>query len=161
MKNLQRVIYEVIYEALADTYLMGTCDAAVNAVALSPFLAFASAWSCWGCFALGLGWILASLQVYLRDTAQVLTVILTFWFWLTPIFIAEKQFPARVRFLLAGNPLAYLVRGDVSGGRALLPAHEAGLCGRTVGCGVGGNTPTSEKRYHSAIPVHYITPIKA
>jgi lipopolysaccharide transport system permease protein len=70
-----------------------------------------------------LGWILASLHVYLRDTAQVLTVILTFWFWLTPrwcpnllrtlptpIFITEQQFPPRLRFLLAGNPLAYLVR---------------------------------------------------
>ena len=63
-----------------------------------------------GLFAVGLGWILASLQVYLRDTAQVLTVILTFWFWLTPIFITEQQFPARLRFLLAGNPLAYMVR---------------------------------------------------
>jgi ABC-type polysaccharide/polyol phosphate export permease len=63
-----------------------------------------------GMFAVGFGWILASLQVYLRDTAQVLTVILTFWFWLTPIFIAEQQFPARVRILLAGNPLAYVVR---------------------------------------------------
>ncbi len=63
-----------------------------------------------GMFAIGCGWILSSLQVYLRDTAQVLTVILTFWFWLTPIFIAEKQFPARLRFLLNGNPLAYLVR---------------------------------------------------
>jgi ABC-type polysaccharide/polyol phosphate export permease len=63
-----------------------------------------------GMFAVGLGWILASLQVYLRDTAQVLTVILTFWFWLTPIFITERQCPARLRFLLAGNPLAYLVR---------------------------------------------------
>jgi len=63
-----------------------------------------------GMFAVGFGWILASLQVYLRDTAQVLTVILTFWFWLTPIFITEQQFPARLRFLLAGNPLAYLVR---------------------------------------------------
>jgi ABC-type polysaccharide/polyol phosphate export permease len=63
-----------------------------------------------GMFAVGFGWILASLQVYLRDTAQVLVVILTFWFWLTPIFITEQQFPARLRFLLAGNPLAYLVR---------------------------------------------------
>ena len=63
-----------------------------------------------GLFAVGFGWILASLQVYLRDTAQVLTVILTFWFWLTPIFITEQQFPAQLRFLLAGNPLAYLVR---------------------------------------------------
>lgn len=64
-----------------------------------------------GMFAVGLGWILASLQVYLRDTSQILTVILTFWFWLTPIFITERHFPARVHFLLAGNPLAYMVRG--------------------------------------------------
>jgi lipopolysaccharide transport system permease protein len=63
-----------------------------------------------GMFAVGCGWILASLQVYLRDTAQVLSVILTFWFWLTPILITEKQFPPRVRFLLAANPLAYMVR---------------------------------------------------
>jgi homopolymeric O-antigen transport system permease protein len=63
-----------------------------------------------GMFSIGCGWVLASLQVYLRDTAQVLTVILTFWFWLTPIFITEKQFPAAARFLLAGNPLAYMVR---------------------------------------------------
>ena len=63
-----------------------------------------------GLFAIGLGWIVASLQVYLRDTAQLLTVVLTFWFWLTPIFIIEDQFPAKLRFLIAGNPVAYIVR---------------------------------------------------
>lgn len=63
-----------------------------------------------GLFAVGIGWIAASLQVYLRDTAQVLTVALTFWFWLTPIFITENQFPARLRFLIAANPLAYVVK---------------------------------------------------
>ena len=63
-----------------------------------------------GMFAVGLGWIVASLQVYLRDTAQVLSVVLTFWFWLTPIFITEDQFPPNLRFLIAGNPVAYVVR---------------------------------------------------
>ncbi len=63
-----------------------------------------------GLMALGLGWIAASLQVYLRDTSQVVVVILTAWFWLTPIFITEAQFPARFRFLMTGNPLAYVVR---------------------------------------------------
>lgn len=63
-----------------------------------------------GLFAIGVGWIVSSLHVYLRDTAQVLSVILTFWFWITPIFIAEQQFPARVRFLLRLNPLAFIVR---------------------------------------------------
>lgn len=63
-----------------------------------------------GMFAVGLGWIVASLQVYLRDCAQMLSVVMTFWFWLTPIFITEDQYPPNLRFLIAGNPLAYLVR---------------------------------------------------
>ncbi len=63
-----------------------------------------------GMFAVGIGWIVASLQVYLRDTAQVLSVILTLWFWTTPIMITEEQYPARMMFLLTDNPLAYFVR---------------------------------------------------
>lgn len=63
-----------------------------------------------GLLAIGIGWIVAALQVYLRDTAQVLIVALTFWFWLTPIFIFEEQFPRSFRVLLYANPLAYVVR---------------------------------------------------
>jgi homopolymeric O-antigen transport system permease protein len=63
-----------------------------------------------GLFSLGIGWIVSSLQVYLRDTSQVLSVVLTFWFWLTPIFIPEDRFPARLRFLITGNPMAYVVK---------------------------------------------------
>jgi ABC-type polysaccharide/polyol phosphate export permease len=63
-----------------------------------------------GMFAIGLGWLFASLQVYLRDTAQLLSVFLTFWFWMTPIFISEQQIPENVRFLVQINPLAYVVR---------------------------------------------------
>ncbi len=63
-----------------------------------------------GLLAVGIGWIVAALHVFLRDTAQVLGVILTFWFWFTPIFVTEQQFPERARFLLLANPLFYLVR---------------------------------------------------
>lgn len=63
-----------------------------------------------GLLAIGLGWIAASLQVYLRDTAQVVAVVLTFWFWLTPIFVKEKDIPEGVRFLLVLNPITYVVR---------------------------------------------------
>jgi lipopolysaccharide transport system permease protein len=63
-----------------------------------------------GLFAVGIGWIVSSLQVYLRDTAQVISVMLTLWFWITPIMIAEEKFPEQMRFLLRGNPLAFLVR---------------------------------------------------
>ena len=63
-----------------------------------------------GLLAVGIGWIVAALQVYLRDTSQVLMIVLTFWFWLTPIFIFENQFPRRLRVLLYANPLRYVVR---------------------------------------------------
>ena len=61
-------------------------------------------------FSIGIGWIVSSFQVYLRDTVQVLTVVLTFWFWLTPVFLSERRYPPRWRFLLALNPLSYPVR---------------------------------------------------
>jgi len=63
-----------------------------------------------GLFAVGVGWIVSSLQVYLRDTAQMLTVIMTLWFWVTPIFISEQQIPESFRFLIRFNPLALVVR---------------------------------------------------
>jgi lipopolysaccharide transport system permease protein len=60
-------------------------------------------------FSVGLSWILASLHVYLRDTAQIVNVLLTFWFWFTPIFIEEQMVPASLRFILHLNPMAYFV----------------------------------------------------
>jgi lipopolysaccharide transport system permease protein len=63
-----------------------------------------------GLFAVGLGWVVASLHVYLRDTAQMLSVLLTFWFWLTPIMFTEDQFPAWAHFVLTANPMFYVVR---------------------------------------------------
>lgn len=63
-----------------------------------------------GMLAVGLGWIFASLQVYVRDTTQALLVILTFWFWMTPIFITEDQVPDKFRFLVHGNPMSLAVR---------------------------------------------------
>lgn len=62
-----------------------------------------------GLFSVGLSWILASLHVYLRDTAQIVNVLLTFWFWFTPIFIEEQMVPAQLRFILQFNPMAYFV----------------------------------------------------
>jgi ABC-type polysaccharide/polyol phosphate export permease len=79
-----------------------------------------------GLLAVGIGWIVASLHVYLRDTAQVVAVLLLLWFWLTPIFIAEDQFPRRMRFLVTMNPFYYLVRGyrRVLLGTALPSVHD-------------------------------------
>lgn len=90
-----------------------------------------------GLMAVGLGWIAASLHVFLRDTSQVLSVILTFWFWVTPIFLPESKYYERpwTRYLLAANPMAYVVRGY----RAMLieyPATpSAADLGIALGCG--------------------------
>jgi ABC-type polysaccharide/polyol phosphate export permease len=66
-----------------------------------------------GMFAIGIGWIAAALQVYLRDTAQVLSVILTLWFWATPIFLPEGTLARAGHWavlLVKLNPLTYFVR---------------------------------------------------
>ena len=64
-----------------------------------------------GLFAVGVGWIVASLHVFQRDTAQVMSVVLQFWFWITPIFFMEIKYPPKARILLTLNPMNYLVRG--------------------------------------------------
>ncbi len=63
-----------------------------------------------GLFAVGVGWFVASLQVYLRDTVQVLAVLMTLWFWFTPIMINEKQIPQRFQGLIRLNPMSWVVR---------------------------------------------------
>jgi lipopolysaccharide transport system permease protein len=63
-----------------------------------------------GLLGVGVGWIAASLHVYIRDTAQVLTVVMTLWFWLTPIMINEQQIPPRFRAVIVWNPMSWIVR---------------------------------------------------
>jgi len=63
-----------------------------------------------GLLSVGVGWFVASLHVYLRDTAQVLSVAMTLWFWLTPIMINEQQIPARFRPVVSWNPMSWIVR---------------------------------------------------
>jgi len=88
-----------------------------------------------GMLTLGIAWIAASLHVYLRDTAQVVAVMLTAWFWLTPIFMYEeqfKQFGGTFAWLLQVNPLAYVVRGyreAILGGRLPAASDFAALAG--------------------------------
>jgi homopolymeric O-antigen transport system permease protein len=74
-----------------------------------------------GLFAIGVAWVAAALQVYLRDTAQVVVVTMTFWFWLTPIFLPESKFPDILRWVLWWNPMAYVVRAY----RLMLLGHHA------------------------------------
>ena len=62
-------------------------------------------------FTLGISWFVSSLNVFVRDVSQVLSVVLTFWFWFTPIFYSVDRFPRSMLFLVRWNPLAHIVNG--------------------------------------------------
>jgi len=60
---------------------------------------------------LGLSWISSSLSVFLRDTPQVIALLLQFGFWATPVFWSPEMMPERLRGWLKLNPVMYLVEG--------------------------------------------------
>lgn len=58
---------------------------------------------------LGLSWMLASLGVYLRDVAQIITVFTTILMFLSPIFYSVSSLPAAYQPLLQMNPLTLTI----------------------------------------------------
>lgn len=60
-------------------------------------------------FTLGLAWLLASLGVYLRDTGQVIGVVLQVVMFLSPIFYSIEQLPAGFQTAMRANPLTVIV----------------------------------------------------
>jgi lipopolysaccharide transport system permease protein len=62
-------------------------------------------------FTLGISWFVSSLNVFVRDVSQVISVVLTFWFWFTPIFYTADRFPPKLLFLVRCNPMAHVVLG--------------------------------------------------
>jgi len=58
----------------------------------------------------GLGWLIASLGVFIRDIPQFTQLVLMTWMYLTPIIYPENLIPAQYRWLVALNPMSALVR---------------------------------------------------
>lgn len=77
---------------------------------------------------LGLGLILASAQVFFRDTAQFVTMVLSGWFYFTPIVYPLDMVPERVQPWLEANPLTPLVQLY----RTALLGHEFDLWWQTA-----------------------------
>src|SRR5947209_8011004 len=59
----------------------------------------------------GLGWIVAGLHVFLRDTIQALQVLMFLWFWFTPVLYSLDRLPANIRIFAEFNPMAIIVTG--------------------------------------------------
>ena len=60
-------------------------------------------------FALGLGMLLGTLNVFFRDVGHFLSIVLQFWFWLTPIVYPMSILPERIYDMLKLNPMTQLV----------------------------------------------------
>jgi lipopolysaccharide transport system permease protein len=56
-------------------------------------------------FALGLGVLLGTLNVFYRDIEQSVGMLMQFWFWLTPIVYPGRALPGFAADLLAWNPM--------------------------------------------------------
>ncbi len=59
---------------------------------------------------IGLGWLMASLGVFIRDMPQFNQLALSAWMYLTPIFYPENIIPDKYRWLVNLNPMAPLIR---------------------------------------------------
>lgn len=73
----------------------------------SPF--FLLAWICQLLFSMGLIWILSSLNVYIRDIQNIVSVLILVLMMLSPIAYTEEMVPQTLRSLLALNPLYYMI----------------------------------------------------
>jgi lipopolysaccharide transport system permease protein len=60
-------------------------------------------------FTAGIGCLLAAGQVYFRDVQYFLTVLITVWFFGTPIVYSIGLVPARLRPAFEANPMAWLI----------------------------------------------------
>jgi lipopolysaccharide transport system permease protein len=59
---------------------------------------------------IGLGWLMASLGVFIRDMPQFNQLAMSTWMYLTPIFYPENRIPEGFRWVVNLNPMAPLIR---------------------------------------------------
>ncbi|WP_241762703.1 ABC transporter permease [Dyella ginsengisoli] len=60
-------------------------------------------------YALGIGWILASIGVFLRDLNQVVGVITQVLMFMSPVFFSAEKIPSAYRGLFQANPLTVII----------------------------------------------------
>lgn len=60
---------------------------------------------------LGLSWITSAVVIFLRDVGQLVSMLLQFVFWLTPIVWPLEMIPAEYHAILKINPFYYIING--------------------------------------------------
>lgn len=62
-------------------------------------------------FSIGLGWMLSSMNVFLRDIEQVVDIVMMGWFFLTPVIYSPSIVPENILPVMKLNPLYHMVEG--------------------------------------------------
>lgn len=60
---------------------------------------------------LGLSWITATLNVFIRDVGHIIRIILTLGFWLSPIIWHIDRIPEKYHIIMKLNPMFYIIDG--------------------------------------------------
>lgn len=60
---------------------------------------------------LGISWITSSVVIFFRDLGQLVTMLIQFGFWLTPIFWMLSMVPESYRWIFKLNPMYYITQG--------------------------------------------------
>jgi len=60
-------------------------------------------------FSCGIAWFVASLGVFIRDLAHMITIVMMVLYFMTPVFYNAEMVPANLRFILFFNPLALTI----------------------------------------------------
>ncbi len=63
------------------------------------------------CFVFGLSLVTSTLVVFLKDVGQLVSMLLQFGFWATPVFWSLKLIPEELQWIFKVNPLYYIVAG--------------------------------------------------
>ena len=66
---------------------------------------------CLCALALGIGWIVSALNVFIRDVGQIVEVATQMGFWATPIFWDINIMPPKFQKIFMLNPMFYVVQG--------------------------------------------------
>lgn len=62
-------------------------------------------------FTLGMTFFFAAANVYYRDVSHILQILLSAWFYFTPIIYALDFMPAKYQWLFKLNPIIYVING--------------------------------------------------
>ncbi|MDU2679558.1 MULTISPECIES: ABC transporter permease [Clostridium] len=61
--------------------------------------------------ALGISYITSSIVIFFKDLGQIVSILLQFGMWMTPIMYSEDMMPGSIRWILKINPMYYIVEG--------------------------------------------------